>query len=261
MTASAANKLNDAVDVARDDDGHVPLIKAAGIIKVHKNWNDNAARRAIVGAFAAQILKAFAGRTWHSVHGHGLSPDDDGLIEARFWSALHANHSSVVDGRIPTCDMMDWRTGDMRVWRNIAVGELPNDAANLVSGLHRYDVVDWEYCCQQITVDGQDLIRIAKDRKLVRYGKWLDEQTPGRRGPAPKNAWDKTKAVLIVDAMHRKPDLKAALRNEAGLRAYIVDRYANLHSNGDSPDNRDLDRFVKQIMAAMEAELTQIPPS
>lgn len=252
--------LESAVAELCDEARCVLLTDAAGIIMKHKRWQERRARRALIGALARQELKAYTARSWHRIQSFGASANSGSFIDHRLWNLRHASHLSLTANLIPTADAMDWETGCMRVWRQTTYGELPNEAKDLTSGLDQYDLIDWEYCCQQITVFSHDLIRIANDAKLARYGNWLDEQRPLRPGPTPRNAWDDTLAAIIADALVNPDSLNSAMRNKTGLRAYITNQFAALDHGGNSPDNRDLERYVDKVFEKITFARENIVP-
>jgi hypothetical protein len=252
--ALQTTNLHDAIELAQSDDRQVPFVQAANIITQHRGWSGALTRKAMIGALSRQVAAAFTGRSWHIVRTPDetkISEDIDGLIDARSWTLLHADHRSVVDGCVPSSDYVNWETGSMQVWRNVAVGELPADAANLVSDMNRYEVVEWEYGCQKITLASIDLHNLATDRKLRTYANWLSETTPGRRGPPRNEIWERTKAGLLAAALYDRDNLIIALRSDAGFTAYIRDKYWALDADGREPDGRDVARFVMMVKEAL----------
>jgi hypothetical protein len=263
MGNTVINTLSEQIDLSADSAGHIRIERAANIIRDHRRWNDNGARKGLIGALAREQANAFTNRSWHWVHDFGSTRERDEIIKPQFWNSNHVDHRPTIDGRLSTSDAMDWEKGEMRIWRHVVVAALPwetqGQLTNLI-GLGPYQVVHWEYCAQYITLDREDVYRLACDRKLQRYGTWLDDNLPNKPGRPDSGVWEQTKAALIAEAAFRSGNLLNASVSKTVLEHYVRDRYGWLSANGSEPYRRDLTRFVSLLWDAIESEKQQIPP-
>jgi hypothetical protein len=249
----AGATLENWIDRVAIDD-RVSLQDAAQIIKQYKSeqhncWSDYRSRKALVGALSQQRLEAYSDHAWYWVHDDPVGPDLECLILPSLWTIAHAEHCDhpKEKGIAPSADTMNWNTGEMRKWQWTVVAELPCEARKLASTRGNYDVVCWEFVAQQITVQADDLLRVANERGLANYARWLGSQPPRRPGRPINMIWESTKARLVAFAAINDSDAKDALKSKEGIKAYLHEAYRQLSMDGEEPDGRDLDRFATLV--------------
>lgn len=238
------------LDDCASDDGQIPLIRAAALIRKARQSGELQTRRGLIGALSFGKVQARCSKGWSaavtSESFQELELDEVHAITAECWSFEHSNNYEVKNGELPSSDTFDWNTGRMRIYRQLTYGGLPACFENLKNSVNWTWPVNWEADLSGITISKADCTRIAASDQFQNWARRLVDREARRRGPTPKSDWDRMKAGLVVAALLDPDRLKASLQTQAGVIALIREECFRLSLN--EPSGRDQQNFANALI-------------